>query len=185
MSEAQKARRRHDPQRREKITAAALEVIARHGVAGTTHRRVAEAADVPLGSLTYHFESLEELVIEAFTRLDRQISGYYWRMLEAAKNPAEAEEAIVEIICGSTWTDPYMTQLFELYAFAARKPEIRRNLSDWMSHSRQAMELHFKPHTARALDAIIEGATIHNMASEGHLPHQEVRAIVRAIVAMG
>ncbi|WEK03104.1 MAG: TetR family transcriptional regulator [Candidatus Devosia phytovorans] len=185
MSDSMKARRRHDPDRRERIIGAALEVIAQHGVAGTTHRRVAEAADVPLGSMTYHFDSLEELVIAAFTRLDRQISGYYWRMLEGAKNRDEACEAVVDIICGSTWTDPYMTQLFELYAFAARKPEIRKILSDWMSHSRQAMELHFPPHVARALDAVIEGATIHNMASEGHLPREEVRAMVRAIVEMG
>jgi DNA-binding transcriptional regulator YbjK len=185
MTEDAKPRRRHDPDRREKIIAAALEVIARYGVAGTTHRRVADVADVPLGSMTYHFESLEELVIAAFTRLDLQISGYYWRMLEGAKDRDEACEAVVDIICGSTWTDPYMTQLFELYAFAARKPDIRKILSDWMSHSRQAMELHFPPHVARALDAIIEGATIHNMASEGHLPREEVRAMVKAIAGMG
>lgn len=185
MTESDKPRRRHDPERREKIIAAALEVIAQHGVAGTTHRRVAEAANVPLGSMTYHFDNLEELVIEAFTRLDRQISRYYWRMLEAAKTQDEACEAIVDIICGGTWTDQYMTQLFELYAFAARKPEIRVVLSNWMSHSRQAMELHFPPHVARALDAIIEGATIHNMASAGHLPREEVRGMVKAIVGMG
>lgn len=185
MSDSPKARRRHDPDRREKIIGAALEVIAQHGVAGTTHRRVAEAADVPLGSMTYHFESLEQLVVEAFTRLDRSLSSYYWEMLEGAKSRDEASEAVVDIICGSRWTDSYMTQLFELYAMAARKPEMRRILSDWMAHSRKAMELHFKPHEARALDAIIEGVTIHNMASKDHLPREEVRAMVRAIVGMG
>lgn len=184
MTESEKPRRRHDPERREKIIAAALEVIAQHGVAGTTHRRVAEVANVPLGSMTYHFESLEDLVLEAFTRLDRSLSAYYREMLQAARNRDEACEAMVDIICGNRWTDRYMTQLFELYAIAARKPETRRVLSDWMAHSREAMELHFPPHVARALDAIIEGVTIHNMATKDHLPRAEVRAMVRAIVGM-
>jgi TetR/AcrR family transcriptional regulator, regulator of biofilm formation and stress response len=53
--------RRHDPDRKNRIVDAAIEVIAGQGVAGTTHRLIAAAADVPLGSLTYHFSSLEEL----------------------------------------------------------------------------------------------------------------------------
>ena len=185
MSDSVKARRRHDPDRREKIIAAALEVIASHGVAGTTHRRVAEVADVPLGSMTYHFESLEALVLEAFTRLDASLSAYYRETLGAAGNRDQACEAMVDIICGDRWTDSYMTQIFELYALAARRPDIRRVLSNWMAHSREAMEVHFPPHVARALDAIIEGVTIHNMATKDHLPREEVRAMVRAIVGMG
>ena len=39
--------RRHDPHRRSRIVDACLDVIAAHGVAGTSHRRVAAAADVP------------------------------------------------------------------------------------------------------------------------------------------
>jgi len=45
-------RRRKDPGRRDRIIDACLEVIAEHGVAGTSHRRVAAAAGVPLGSMT-------------------------------------------------------------------------------------------------------------------------------------
>nr|WP_314261864.1 TetR family transcriptional regulator [uncultured Devosia sp.] len=185
MSDNPRPRRRHDPDRREKIILAALDVIAQLGVAGTTHRRVAEAAEVPLGSMTYHFASLEELIIEAFTRLDRSLSTYYWDMLQTAKTRDEACEAVVDIICGNRWTDSYMTQLFELYAFAARRPEMRHILSNWMARSRQAMELHFPPHVARALDAVIEGVTIHNMATKNHLPQDEVRAMVRAIAGLG
>ena len=55
-------RRRHDPQRRDRIIDACLEVLAEHGVAGTSHRRVAAAAGVPLGSMTYHFTGMDELL---------------------------------------------------------------------------------------------------------------------------
>lgn len=39
---------------RDAIRAAALRVIGEHGIAGLTNRRVAAAAGVSLGSLTYH-----------------------------------------------------------------------------------------------------------------------------------
>ncbi|MDF2847508.1 MAG: TetR family transcriptional regulator, partial [Oerskovia sp.] len=40
--------RRVDPDRKDRIVDAALDVIAEHGVGGATHRVVAAAADVPL-----------------------------------------------------------------------------------------------------------------------------------------
>jgi len=57
-----RAQRRYDPERKSRIVDAAIEVIAEHGVAGTTSRRIAAAADVPLGSLTYHFNGLDDLL---------------------------------------------------------------------------------------------------------------------------
>lgn len=59
------SKRRLDPDRRSRIIDAALDVIAEKGVAGTTHRRVAAMADVPLGSMTYRFHSMDELLREA------------------------------------------------------------------------------------------------------------------------
>ncbi len=40
-------------------------MIGRDGIAGLSHRGVAAEADVPLGSLTYHFATLEELLVAA------------------------------------------------------------------------------------------------------------------------
>src|SRR5574338_50440 len=54
--------------RRAAILDATLRLIAMHGVDSITHRRVAAAADVPLGSVTYYFASREELLREAFRR---------------------------------------------------------------------------------------------------------------------
>ena len=54
--------RRNDPNRRDRIIDACLRVIAEVGVAGASHRKIAEAADVPLGSMTYHFTGMDELL---------------------------------------------------------------------------------------------------------------------------
>jgi DNA-binding transcriptional regulator YbjK len=67
--------RRNDPSRRQRIVDATLQVVAMHGVAGTTHRRIAGEAGVPLGSVTYYFETLEQLISAAFLQLAAQSGG--------------------------------------------------------------------------------------------------------------
>jgi AcrR family transcriptional regulator len=54
--------------RRDALLDAAVEVVGEHGLAGTTHRSVTEAAGVPLATASYYFSSIGELVAEALTR---------------------------------------------------------------------------------------------------------------------
>lgn len=60
--------RRYDPERRGRIIDAAIRVVATNGIGGLSHRTVAAEADVPLGSTTYHFASLDELMVAALRR---------------------------------------------------------------------------------------------------------------------
>lgn len=150
--------RRHDPRRRERILAAALDVIADCGVAGATHRKIAAAADVPLGSMTYHFTGMEQLLTEAFTSLAVGVSNDYAALLAAAETPEEAREAVVEVIVGDVWATPRKLALtYELYAFASRNPALKAIIRDWIGRSQAALERHFDRETARALDALVEG----------------------------
>ena len=52
--------------RRQLILDTTLRMIAAGGIDSVTHRRVAEAAEIPLGSTTYYFESREHLLRETF-----------------------------------------------------------------------------------------------------------------------
>lgn len=77
MEEAGKARRRAPQDRalrtRADIAAGAIEVLARSGVAGLTHRAVAQQAGVSLAATTYHFSTKADLIAEASLRL---LAGY-------------------------------------------------------------------------------------------------------------
>ena len=57
--------RRYDPERQQRIIDAAIRVVGEKGIAGLSHRTVAAEADVPLGSTTYHFKTLDELLVAA------------------------------------------------------------------------------------------------------------------------
>lgn len=70
MSEVQKKnavkRRSKGEKTRRLILSAAIEVLAQHGIKGTTHRAVASHADIQLSLTTYYFKDIQELVFEAF-----------------------------------------------------------------------------------------------------------------------
>ena len=160
-AEARRARRT-DPDRRGRIVDAALEVIATDGVAGASHRRIAAAADVPLGSMTYHFAGMDDLLRAAFSRFAEEVSRTIDDRLAGVSTRAEAVDAVVahidEDIFGSRRA---LVLTHELYTLAAREEPYRALTAAWMARSRAALERHFDPLTARLLDALVEGLTIH------------------------
>ncbi len=174
-----KPTRRHDPERRSRIIAATLDVIAEQGVDGTSHRRVAAAAGVPLGSMTYHFQGMDDLLFAAFEQFTLSVAALFEARLSAARTVEEARDAVVDLISGEVWASSRnMALTFELYAYANRKPAVRQIMSNWMAGSRKALGRHFDLATARALDMAIEGITIHNAVEADAIPRAEVERIV-------
>ncbi|QGQ19276.1 TetR family transcriptional regulator [Cellulomonas sp. JZ18] len=171
--------RRHDPGRRERILDACLDVVGEVGVAGATTRRIAAAADVPLGSITYHFDGTDALLHEAFERFARRVSDRFEASLSGAADVEQARSAVVDLITVDVLTDPQELVLtHELYTLAARDPRYRRLTHAWMARSRHALERHFPPATARLLDALVEGLTIHRaLDTEPHGRDEVVRAV--------
>ncbi|NTX38984.1 TetR family transcriptional regulator [Myxococcus sp. CA033] len=156
------ATRRNDPDRRDRIIDAALSVIAEGGVAGTSHRRVADRAGVPLGSMTYHFTSMDELLREAFTRFAERVSERFTARLSAVASRDELATAIVDLVHKDLVAGPDdLVLTLELYTLAARKPAFRQITHDWMRRSRAVLEQHVDARTAHKLDALIEGLFIH------------------------
>jgi DNA-binding transcriptional regulator YbjK len=175
--------RRFDPQRRERILDAALEVIAEHGVAGTTHRLIARAADVPLGSLTYHFTGLDDLFAQAFARLAERLSRAYAAHFDGVRTLDGLVDAVTDMVHGNVGADPGEWAVsYELYLAALRDPELRTVTEEWMRTSRTVLERFVDPDTARGLDALIEGLLMHRMLSTAPFPREVTRAAVARAV---
>lgn len=174
----------NDPERREKIIAATLETIARVGVADTTHRRIAETAGLPLGSLTYYFSGLDDIIAAAFRQLSVQVSDHLMQIMADAADKQQARVALVDYLCDDgpvRSTD--LTLSFELYAYASRRPLLKTIMLDWMAASRRALQQHFTADEANALDAMIEGVTIHNSINPRMLDREHIRLIVERLSA--
>ncbi|MFD6416208.1 TetR/AcrR family transcriptional regulator [Streptomyces sp. NPDC060194] len=176
-----------DPDRRKRIIAATLDLIADDGVAGVSHRKIAARAGVPLGSMTYHFTSMDELLREAFTGFAGTVIEVFEERLGVARTPDEARAAVVDLI--HLLSDGDQRQLVlthELYVLAARRPAYRELTRQWMAGSRRVLERHFTPETARQLDALIEGLSIHRaLETEPHARELTAEAVARITGAGG
>lgn len=177
--------RRFDPGRRDRIIDVTLDVVAAHGVAGTSHRKIAEAADVPLGSMTYHFAGMDELLTLAFTRLADRIADRFDARLAAAGDAEQAREAVVTLITDDLLGSPRdMVLTYELYTLAARDPALREVTRAWMARSREALQRHFDATTARYLDALIEGLALHSALDPAPMSTSDIRAAISRIISV-
>ncbi|SFN07583.1 hypothetical protein SAMN05421805_102495 [Saccharopolyspora antimicrobica] len=118
--------------------------------------------------MTYHFANMDELLREAFARFTHAVIAKFERRLAAAHGLEEAREAVVDIIHEDVFaTRQDLVLTHELYALAAREPAYRELIGEWMRRSQEALERHFDHTTARELDALIEGLTIHRALGAG------------------
>lgn len=182
MQGAQVPVRRHEPDRRNRLIDVTLDLIAEVGVAGISHRKIAARAGVPLGSMTYHFDGMDELLFEAFARFAETIIKRFEERLGAATTIDEARNAVISLI-HEDLTGPQSARdavlTFELYTLAAREPRFRAITREWMRRSRVELERHFDSDTAHQLDALIEGLAIHRSLD----PEPPSRALTEQAIA--
>src|SRR5579862_5331753 len=159
--------RRFDPDRRMRIAATALDIVAKWGVEGLTHRRVAVAARVPLGSMTYHFSSLEDLLAAAI-ELAAFRNQEFWRQwsesLPAAPDlPGELTTLLVEDFSNKERNRTILQT--ELYLAAMRRPALRRASAVWGKVVFRTLARFTEVVTARALSLMLDGLSIESLVS--------------------
>lgn len=147
---------------RERILHATLRVIAEQGVGAVSNRRVAAAAGVALGSLTYHFpsqttllrESLVLHVAEEVARLEAVEAE-----LRAAHATAADVAAEVERIVRRSADNVEPIAELELHLQAARDPELReasrRCFAAYEDFAAAALEALGVPDPARHAPAVV------------------------------
>lgn len=118
--------------RRNEILEAALRIVAEGGPDAITFRRVADRAQVPLGSLTYYFDSREDLLREAF-RLYLSEAIAFISDLEEEKRPRTPSgiiELVLEIVRREFSDNPTIVRVeYELILYAARDPALAREFN--------------------------------------------------------
>lgn len=116
----------------EHIVLSARQVLISHGYAGFTTRRVAEAAGISLGNLTYHFPAKRGLLRALVASLVASYSKRFEELLASAPPPCEGELGpfVRWLLLDST--DEDTVRLFrELWALSLHDDEIRRAVDDF------------------------------------------------------
>src|SRR3954447_3892951 len=113
---------------RERILDATLRLIGERGIGAVTNRSVATAADVSLGTLTYHFGSQAALLRESLNRfvdaeIDR-ITAIVVTLADAGLAPDEAAEEVQKAIVSFAYGPEQVANL-ELHLHASRDESVR------------------------------------------------------------
>ncbi|MDH6698381.1 TetR family transcriptional regulator [Streptomyces sp. MAA16] len=167
--------RRHDPGRRQRIIDAAIRVVGAKGIAGLSHRSVAAEADVPLGSTTYHFATLDDLMVAAL----RQANEGFANLLAARGALTDPDTDLAAELAGllGEWLGGDRTGVeleYELYLAALRRPALRPVAAAWADDLTARLAARTDPATARALVAVLDGVCLQVLLTD--TPYDEAYA---------
>lgn len=175
-------RRTFEPGRRDRLIDVALGVIAERGIAGASHRAVAEAAKVPLGATTYYFNTLEDMHEQAFRlHAERFLENFRSRL-----GPVTARDqfvgVVVDLVMEQLLNKADLVPTIELYALAVRKPAFRAIADEWVQTMCNLLAMHTDAESARAINALTEGIVLHGTLSETTFTRHQVYAEVDRLV---
>lgn len=178
--------RRYDPDRRQRITDAAVRVVTARGIAGLSHRAVAAEADVPLGSTTYHFADLDELLLAAMRQANADWLTRFARWVASVPPEPPLADELVRLVeeCAAPGPDRQLAELsYELYFAALRRPVLR----PLAAHCLDAMADALRPlvadrATARSLVAQLDGVLLQLLLTDREPDREESRAAFARLV---
>ncbi|RZB20685.1 TetR family transcriptional regulator [Streptomyces sp. F001] len=178
--------RRYDPERRRRIIDAAIRVVGAKGIAGLSHRSVAAEADVPLGSTTYHFKTLDELLVAAL----RQAGEGFAKVIAAhgsLSDPGTDLAGELAALLGD-WLAGDRTGVeleYELYLAALRRPALRPVAAEWADGVAELLTRRTDPVTARALIALMDGLCLQVLLTDVAYDKEYAREVLARVIPEG
>lgn len=176
-------RKARGDRRRQEIIDATLRVIERDGVAGVTHRTVAAEADVPTTSTTYHFASLNDLLIATLISCAKDMATeVYWMIDRARSRGSLGADEVAGLLAEALGPRRGRTMAeYELYLLAARRPELRPAARRWLD----VLTSMVRPDDLVALRAFlagIDGLLIQGLIDDEPPGADELRPVVEYLL---
>jgi AcrR family transcriptional regulator len=123
---------RFQPATVDRILGGARDVLVKHGYAGFTIRRVAEAASIMPGNISYHFANKRELLRALISRLVADYSSQFETFLSDPGIPLGQEVAsLVHWLLTDAVAEETVHTFRELWTIALRDAVVRRAVDDF------------------------------------------------------
>lgn len=179
--------RRYDPERRQRIIDAAIRVVGRNGIAGLSHRTVAAEADVPLGSTTYHFASLDELLVAALRQANEGFASAVRESGALARPDCDIADELARItgrwLTGDRTGGTGVELEYELYLAALRRPALRPVAAEWCDGVMKILAGRVDTVTACGLVALLDGICLQVLLTGGEYDIDYAREMLGRILA--
>jgi TetR/AcrR family transcriptional regulator, transcriptional repressor for nem operon len=157
------------PGKRERLVAAACDVMYRQGAAAATLANVAEAADVPLGNVYYYFKTKEDLIGAAVRAHADELTSGVAALEQRHRTPRARLKALVGVLARhrdliAKYGCPYGTLSSELCKRAGGSDRLAAPLMqiplDWAEQQFRAMRRRDSHDLAVELIAAYQGAAV-------------------------
>ncbi|WP_197353246.1 TetR/AcrR family transcriptional regulator [Streptomyces bathyalis] len=193
--------RRYDPERRERIIDAAIRIVEMKGIGALSHRTVAAEAGVPLGSTTYHFAGLDDLLVASLQQVcSGPRSGMKdWEGALSAVAPSVGHgvregtaepgkgRALADVLTGlleeyARGASGRIRLEYELYLAALRRPALQPVAAAWLDEMVEVIGRHTaEVATARALVALIDGLLLQLLLTDRPFDREAVRSALARV----
>lgn len=153
----------NDPERRQRILEATIALLEEGGAAAISARAVATAADVPVGSVSYHFDSVRSLLLEAAHQVValRDQSLREWSQTVTAET---VTTRLAELIHAQITSGRALTIVsYELYLLGLRDPDFRTLSLEATSVLFRHLTAHVSQDEATRLAAVADGVQMHSL----------------------
>lgn len=149
-------------ERRQRIIQAAYELIPSVGVQGLTHRLVAQRARVPLGSTTYYFATLADLVDAALAAATDVTTACLRDWGERLRASGDVPATLASLVSEWVRDRDRLVTWNELYAAAGHRPELRPLARVWSDGLADLLTAYASdPRAARDAAAFLDGVVTH------------------------
>ncbi|MFJ4656316.1 TetR/AcrR family transcriptional regulator [Nocardia sp. NPDC088792] len=182
---------RTNPERRQALLDASIEVLARDGARGLTFRAVDKEAGVPAGTASNYFANRDELLVQTGHR-------YYERLIPSAETMGKLQgprtrETITELMTEvvervSGFRTGYLA-LLELRLAAARRPELQALLTqrvradlDFNIRNHLTAGLPGDEHTVALLYLALNWLILERLTLPGIFTEEQAAELVRVAV---
>jgi TetR/AcrR family transcriptional regulator, regulator of biofilm formation and stress response len=176
---------RRDPEgRRRAIVQAAVQAIAEVGVGQVTHRLIAARAGVPLGSTTYYFPTLDDLVSAALREATESARAGLSVWVEELSASEDLADTFVDLARRYLADRERALLEYELCLAATRTPQLRPVARLWYDGVRGVCaRFAGSPERGFALAALVDGALLQALVTGDDLDADGLHAGVEALVS--
>ncbi|WP_435792425.1 TetR/AcrR family transcriptional regulator [Amycolatopsis tolypomycina] len=173
---------------RQRLIAAAIELIPERGWTAVSTRVLAERAGVTPSVVHYHFASVQAVLVDAVLGAMRTVAGGFESQLATAGTPDELVDAVVAAVQPYTGTDHLSLLFVEAYLAATRDDRLRDGIAGVLADLRGALGRRLRQlgvadaeGVAAVLAAAIDGLLLHRAVDPDAAP-ATVADVLRRLV---
>lgn len=173
---------------RQRLIAAAAELIPERGWTAVSTRVLAERAGVTPSVVHYHFASVQAVLVEGVLAAMRAVAAEFEPLLAAAGTAEDVVDALVASVDQYTGTDPMSLLFVEAYLAATRDDGLRAGIARVLAGLRGVIGARLRQFgvaepedTAAVLAGAIDGLLLHRAVAPDAAP-AAVAGVLRRLI---